>query len=108
MRNLTITSALAALALAATAQPAAAETVSIAVPYGDLNLSTEAGMATLAGRIAAASRRICGEADVRSVHDGRDHQQCVRQTRASVTFEVARLSGNNAVLALNEVRGARR
>lgn len=95
---------LAALSLAVLSTPAAAETVSIAVPYGDLDLSTSKGMATLDGRIEAATARICGRPDARRVRDGADHERCLRETQASVRLELARLTGNRGVLALNAAR----
>jgi UrcA family protein len=50
---------LAAAALAAV--PAfAQEPMSIAVPYGDLNLASSDGSALLKARVKAAARRICG------------------------------------------------
>ena len=84
--------------------PVAAEQTRILVPYSDLDLATNAGMKELAGRIEGASRRICGQVEVRRLHDGIDYDRCVQQTHASVTFEVAKRSGNEAVLALNATR----
>lgn len=57
-----ITSAALALAMLAPAT-AMAETVSIPVRYGDLNLASKEGRAAFDRRIAAASRQICGSAD---------------------------------------------
>jgi UrcA family protein len=54
MRKFIITSALSALSLVAIATPVSAETQSVAVKYADLDLTSQAGMATLEGRIAAA------------------------------------------------------
>lgn len=54
----------AALALALLAPAAAmAETMSVPVRYGDLDLSTPQGQRSLERRIAAASRMICGSVD---------------------------------------------
>ena len=92
MRKIT-TIALAALSLAAFSTPASAETRSVAVQYADLDLDSPAGMAALEGRIAAAAERICGKAQVRNVHDGADQQRCIRETQASVSVELARLTG---------------
>ena len=88
-----IVPALAALSLAAFSTPASAETQSVAVQYADLNLDSPAGMAALEGRIQAAAQRICGKAQVRNVHDGADQQRCIRETQASVSVEIARLTG---------------
>ena len=93
MRKFIIVPALAALSLAAFSTPASAETQSVAVQYADLNLDSPAGMAALEGRIQAAAQRICGKAQVRNVHDGADQQRCIRETQASVSIELARLTG---------------
>ena len=92
MRKITI-AALAALSLAAFSTPASAESRSVAVQYADLDLDSPAGMAALEGRIQAAAQRICGKAQVRNVHDGADQQRCIRETQASVSVELARLTG---------------
>lgn len=93
MRKFIITSALTALSLAVVATPVSAETQSVAVRYADLDLSNSAGLAALEGRIAAAARQICGKAEVRDVRDGADQQRCIRETQASVSVEIARLTG---------------
>jgi UrcA family protein len=100
-------SALAAFSLAALSTPAAAEKVSASVPYGDLDLSSPAGMTKLQGRVDSAAKRLCGTADIRDLHDVADQQRCVREIHASAAFEMARLSGKpgkSAVLALNGTR----
>ncbi|KRA84002.1 UrcA family protein [Altererythrobacter sp. Root672] len=99
-----IVPALATLTLAISTAPASAETRSIPVQYTDLNLNSPEGMATLEGRIEAAAKRICGKAEVRRVQDGVDHQRCVRETQASVTLEVARLSDTSRALAFRTSR----
>ncbi len=99
-----IISALAALSLAAIATPASAETQSVKVAYADLNLSSQAGMAALESRIHAAAKKICGKVEVRQVGDGAAHQRCMDETQASASVEIARVTGNRAVLALNSRR----
>jgi UrcA family protein len=103
MRMFMITSSLTALSLVAVSTPASAETQSISVPYADLDLTNPAGVVTLEGRIAAAAKRICGRPDARRVHDGADHARCMRETQASVSVEIARLTGRPA-LALSTRR----
>lgn len=93
MRKFIITTALTALSLAVISTPASAETQSVSVQYADLDLTSPAGVATLEGRIEAAAKRICGKTEVRSVHDGADQQRCIRETQASVSVEIARLTG---------------
>ncbi len=55
---------LAFTALVGAVIPARAETVqqSVTVAYGDLDLSSPAGLSTLHSRLVTANRRVCGEA----------------------------------------------
>jgi UrcA family protein len=54
--------ALAALAATASAAPAIAQSSdSVAVGYGDLNLSSPAGREAFERRVGAAARQVCGE-----------------------------------------------
>jgi len=48
----------------AAATPLRAETVSVPVAYGDLNLASEAGAARLDARIRKAADKVCGRADL--------------------------------------------
>ena len=104
MRKFIITSALTALSLAVISTPASAETQSVAVQYADLDLTSPAGLAALEGRIEAAAKKICGQVEVRRVSDGADQQRCIRETQASVSVEIARLTGTRPALALNTRR----
>jgi UrcA family protein len=56
-------SAFAAVLLSGAAHAAEVETetVSVSVPYGDLDLTTDAGQAALDGRIAAAVKEVCAK-----------------------------------------------
>lgn len=47
--------------LLAVATPALADDSKVAVPYGDLNLTTTDGTSTLDGRLVRASKTVCGE-----------------------------------------------
>jgi UrcA family protein len=102
MRKVIVTSALAALSLAALSTPASAETVSIVVPYGDLNLSSAKGMATLERRVERAIDRICGN-DSRPLHLAAAQQQCADAAKASADAQIARLTGREQ-LALSARR----
>jgi UrcA family protein len=93
MRKFIIKSALTALSLVALSTPSLAETRSVSVQYADLDLTGPAGLATLEGRIEAAAKKICGKVEVRRVSDGADHQRCIRETQASVSLEIARITG---------------
>lgn len=57
-------SVLAAVLLPGAAQAAEVETVTVAVSYADLDLTTEAGQATLDARIGAAVKEVCAKPDV--------------------------------------------
>jgi UrcA family protein len=100
MRKITLLAS-AMLLLASLSAPLRAETTSIAVPYGDLNLASPAGMETLDHRIHEAVKRVCGEVEVRDLHDGLDQERCLVQARTKVTVQVAQLTRNDRVLALN-------
>src|SRR6186713_43086 len=100
MRNI-IVPALAALSLAAFTTPVSAQTTSVTVPIADLDLSTEAGQATLESRIAAATGRICGQVEVRKVREGADKQRCLEETEASVRVEISRITARDPALAAN-------
>lgn len=72
---------LCAAAVAATlfAVPAIAgdiEQRSIAVPYGDLNLASEAGAAVLATRIKRAATTVCGPVETRRLEEVLDFKEC--------------------------------
>jgi len=96
----TIAPAFVAVAALTIATPAAAETVSVEVKYADLDLSKEAGRETLQGRIAQATREVCGpRAEVRNIHDSADREACMRQVKAQVTIEIARVTGEETLLA---------
>ena len=78
---------LPALALSLAA-PAAAETASIAVPYGDLDLTKEADRKTLDARIARAATRLCGAVGARDLVRIAAHKACVAEARASAAPQV--------------------
>ncbi len=78
MRNSIITTALATLAMAATATPAAAETVSVEVDYADLDITTNGGMNALEERIEGAVRTICGSQPARRAYPNRPLATCMR------------------------------
>lgn len=99
----TLLIALAALGLTSAAHAAepvenADQTVSVAVPYGDLNINREAGATVALQRINNAAAEVCGrESQVTSLDRVALHQACVRST---VDRTVTRL-GNPVVAALN-------
>lgn len=59
---------------------------SIAVPYSDLNLRSEAGLKALDSRLVNAIRFVCGEHDGSAVREYRfAAQRCVKEKSAEVT-----------------------
>ncbi|MFO6448178.1 UrcA family protein [Erythrobacter sp. NE805] len=78
---------LPAVALAC-AVPAAAEPVSVAVSWGDLDLTRAAGRATLEERIERAVRRVCGPAVTRDLTRMAQRRACLVEARASATPQV--------------------
>lgn len=93
-------SALGLTSAAHAAQPVenADQTISVAVPYGDLNLNREAGATVALRRIDNAADEVCGrESQVTSLDRVALHQACVRST---VDRTVTRL-GSPMVAALN-------
>ena len=59
MRVLFTSIALAGLMFAAPAAAQPSEDYSVAVPYGDLNLGSDAGLATFNGRVQASANDVC-------------------------------------------------
>jgi UrcA family protein len=99
--NKLITSTLVALSLGASTTPAFAETASVTVAYADLDLSAPGGIATLKGRIEAATKRICGSADIRNMHDVADQQRCMREVNNAADKQIASLKDGARLVALN-------
>jgi UrcA family protein len=97
-----IVPALAALALAGLPTPAAAqtETVSVEVPYRDLDLSTASGVETLQLRITRAVARVCGPMEMRPFFKVETRNRCIRAANASADAQVARIISNGTELAL--------
>lgn len=95
----TIKTCVAAGALAVLASPVAAEKVSIAVPYGDLNLSDESATATLENRLEGAIRKVCG----RDVSRGVDYmikvRKCERSLRRKAKKMVAEIATGRVMFA---------
>jgi UrcA family protein len=78
----------------------AAQTSSVTVETADLDLSTEAGKATLESRVQAAISRICGAVEVRKVREG-GPAAVPRRDEASVRAEIARVTAKDTALAAN-------
>ncbi|MBA3812712.1 MAG: UrcA family protein [Caulobacteraceae bacterium] len=99
--TLTALAALAAFSLAGAHPASAQETVSVKVPYGDLDLGKDAGAKAMLQRIRHAARTICGEPDG-SLNAHFQYRSCFKSTtdRAVAAF------GNPMVTAMNSGRSA--
>ncbi len=95
MRNPIISTALATIALAVTAAPAAAEPISVRVGFADLDITTEAGMQTLESRIENAARNLCSRRLVRDVYREWPRSVCIREVQISVEPQLAALRHPN-------------
>jgi len=89
---------LVATGLSATTNAQAREVRTAFVEYGDLNLLSDAGKATLEGRIKGAIRKVCGSYNTRDVRDMMDHSKCRKQAsrsakQATVTILTAAAEG---------------
>jgi UrcA family protein len=105
--TLTATAAVAGLLFAGAATaggPASTATVEVArvaVSYGDLDLDTEHGAATLQRRIAAAARQVCGAPSPRELRLYQKAQECTTAAIARAVEEV----GSPRLAKLHAARG---
>lgn len=89
MKNVTILAALGALAVSGSLLvPTVAEASTISLGredvsqrifYGDLNLASEAGQATLKRRVAASVSQICADQGLRGVRADMAERECIAQ-----------------------------
>lgn len=81
---------LPAVALACAA-PALAldEPVRVAVPYGDLDLTSDAGREALDARLERAVRKVCGDAPSRELRHVLARRVCLAEARTSYQAQVA-------------------
>jgi UrcA family protein len=86
--------ALLAAAGLAGAATATEQAPAIHVPYGDLNLTTDAGMQALLRRLSAASHRVCDDGASRELRRVVRAEACYRETldNAVVAVHNERLS----------------
>jgi UrcA family protein len=79
-----------ALACAAfTPVAAQAKTLSVSVPYGDLDLTKDAGRRTLDARLERAARKVCGGATpVRHLSQLKNYRTCVTGARTAYQAQV--------------------
>lgn len=71
------------------AAPVEAETVTVVVPYGDLDLSAPTGSAVLDKRIEAAASDVCEKPDIRDVKSMAAWEQCKATAKASALEQLS-------------------
>ena len=81
--------ALAALSLASTAQAEKFDRVSVTVPYGDLDLTSEAGAATLQKRVEAAADKACSRAWIFEAKSSAGRQKCRAEALQGAAKQIA-------------------
>ena len=92
-----MTIAILAPSAAQAAEPAGA---SLRVKYADLDLETDAGVATLYSRLAGAALRVCDDGGSRGLR----HEQAVRACRASALARAVGDIGSAKLAALGAGR----
>lgn len=80
------------LGAASIAAPAAAEELSVVVKYGDLDLASPAGKATLDRRIAAAVEKVCSPAERRDLRGWMAWEECKVLTLADAMEQLAAIA----------------
>ena len=104
--------AFAGMGLAIEARAAQPETGSAVVRYSDLDLKTDAGVATLQHRVAGAAERICGPADSHALADadvaGACRAKVVKDYSAKLDSVVAMARGTTrTAMTSNEMPAVR-
>jgi len=91
MRKSIVTVLAALTASGMFALPAAAEetTVSVTVPYGDLDLTADAGTATLDERIDAAVKQVCAKPDIRNLKAMIAWEECKSAARDGALEQIS-------------------
>lgn len=103
MRNIIISSAAAALSLAAVSTPAGAqeERPTEYVVHADLNIATPQGMETLQNRVRAAVRRVCPRHEYGPVSRTLETRRCSDFAMEDAQQQIAQLrSGTVQILAI--------
>jgi UrcA family protein len=98
--------ALAAAAAATLATPAVAQTGSVMIGYGDLNLASRAGRNALDQRIDGAARQLCGESsplELKRIALGRT---CRAGVLADARAQLARVIVDDQLASLSVSRAA--
>lgn len=82
----------AALALSGIAAAGSNDTHSVVVRFGDLNLDSQAGVASLHKRIRNAAESVCGDLNIRILGLRDSYDECVRD---AVTRGIADVANAN-------------
>jgi UrcA family protein len=93
---------LAALALSSLATAGARDTHGVVVKYGDLNLNSQVGIASLHKRIRNAAESVCSSLETRILGLRPAYDSCVEQAVDSGVAAV----GNANLTALHAVKGS--
>jgi UrcA family protein len=97
----------ATLAAAAfTATPASAQTDSVTIGYGDLNLASQASRAVLDRRIDGAADQICGEAAPLQLKLNALGRTCRADVLAEARAQLARVIVDDQVASITVSRAA--
>ena len=87
----------------AVASPSSLDVRSKAVGYGDLNLATPHGIATLDRRIGSAINEVCNQSSPRDLASFSEQRRCQRQAWAGVSLQrsqaIASASNSSTQLA---------
>ena len=81
--------ALAALSLATTARAEKFDRVSVTVPYADLDLTSDAGAATLQKRLEAAADKACSRAWISESRSSAGRKTCRAEALRDAAKQVA-------------------
>ena len=94
--------ALAALSLAsaAHAKDFNETTVSVTVPYGDLDLASDEGAAALQARLAGAVKVVCGRPETRDLSSWTAWQKCRTEAMEGAVKQLAAARVNMPLVAL--------
>lgn len=88
--------AIALFGAVSAAQAAAPDTHTIRIPYQDLDVATDEGLALLYGRVRMAARKVCGAPAITGTRIDTRHRACMRDA-------VARAIGQLGVPRLAEL-----
>jgi UrcA family protein len=101
-----IRSTFLALAAALAAAPAAAQTDSVTIGYGDLNLANQAGRSVLDQRIDGAARELCGQFSPLELKMAALSRTCRAAVHADARAQLARVIVDDRFASITVSRAA--